>query len=133
MANDFMVNISENFDMDRLEEELVQQYQARGFQVRTMKMKNCVKFVFDKKCGGINMLFGLGQGISATCSLQGKDHDMLSVAFSDGDWTGKIVGLVVGWCLCGIPSITAIIGICKQVSLPKDIANTMQMLIANME
>ncbi len=133
MANDFTLNISEHFDLDQLADEITQQYQAKGFQVRPMKMKNSIKLVFDKKTGGINNLLGLGQGITATCAIQGKNQDMLSVTFSDGDWTGKIVGLVVGWCLCFIPFITAIIGILKQISLPKDISNDMQMIIANME
>ncbi len=136
MANNFMVNISEKFDMESFANEIAQQYQAKGFQVRIMKMKNGCKIVFDKKCGGINMLLGLGQGITATCIVAGKEKESLSVDFSDGDWIGKIIGLVVGVCscfFCFITIITAIIGICKQLSLPKNISNDMNMILADME
>ncbi len=133
MAENFMANISENFDIQKLTEELVQQYQAKGFNVRVLKMKNGAKITFDKKCGGINMLLGLGQGITANFTIHGKEKDTLSVTYSDGDWAGKIIGLIVGWFMCWIPCITAIIGIFKQLSLPKDINNDIQMLVSEME
>ena len=50
-------------------------------------------------------------------------NGVLSINFSDGDWTGKIIGLVVGWFICLIPFITAIIGCVKQSQLPKSIGN----------
>ena len=130
MANNFMCNIEENFDIQAMVNELVQQYQAKGFNVRVLTMKNGVKVTFDKKCGGINMLLGLGQGITATCMVQGKEKDLLSVTFSDGDWLGKIIGLIAGWFLCMIPFITALIGVFKQLSLPKDISNDIQMIVS---
>ncbi len=133
MANNFTVNTPENFSLEEFAQEVSQQYMAKGFQVRILKLKDSVKIIFDKKCGGINMLLGLGEGISATCSLMGKEKDMLSVNFADGDWTGKIIGLVAGWFLCLIPFITAIIGACKQSSLPGKIANDMQMILSTME
>ncbi len=132
MANDFSVNIPEGFDLDRFANEITQQYLGKGFQVRTMRLKNSVKLVFDKKCGGINYVLGLGQGITATCTLQGKDHDILSVSFSNGDWIGKIIGGVVGLACC-ITFVTAIIGTVKQLSLPSDISDDMQMVLSNME
>lgn len=130
MANNFMVNISEGFDLEGMASTVAQAYQAKGFNVRTLKMKNGVKITVEKGVGGINMLLGLGQGISATCMLQGKEKDMLSVNFSDGDWTGKIIGLVAGWFLCMVPFVTAIIGSIKQMSLPKDLANEIQMIVS---
>lgn len=128
MANNFMVNVSENFDIEAMANEVAERYQAQGFQVRILKMKNGVKIIFDKKTGGINMLLGMGLGISATCMLSGKEHDTLNVTFSDGDWTGKIVGCIAGCFLCLIPLITAIIGIFKQISLPNQISNDIQMI-----
>lgn len=50
---------------------------------------------------------GLGKGITASCSLQ---NNTLVVNYLEGDWIGKIIGLAVGWILCFIPFITAIIG-----------------------
>ena len=128
MANDFMVNVDENFDLEAMANEIVERYQAKGFNVRILKMKKGLKITFDKKCGGINMLLGMGQGITATCMLTGKEEDMLNVTFSDGDWMGKIIGCIAGWFLCMIPLVTAVIGITKQLSLPKDIANDIQEL-----
>jgi len=128
MANDFMVNVSENFDLDAMANEIAERYQAKGFNVRVLKMKKGLKITFDKNTGGINMLLGMGQGITATCMLTGKDSDMLNVTFSEGDWMGKIIGCSVGWFVCIIPVITAVIGITRQLSLPKDITNDIQEL-----
>ncbi len=133
MANNFTTNVSSNFNVTDLAEQIASQYQAKGFKVNLLKLKNGVKIVFDRKCGGINMLLGLGQGITATCTLHGKEKDMLSVDFSDGDWIGKIIGLIAGWFLCMIPFITAIIGLVKQLSLPKNIANDMQLIISDLD
>lgn len=131
MASNFSMNVSQDFNIGEFTEAISQQYQAQGFNVRVLKMNNSTKIVFDKGCGGMNTLLGLGQGISATCSLMGKDKDMLSVSFSDADWTGKIVGLAVGWIICFIPFITALIGLFRQLSLPKNIASDMQMILSN--
>lgn len=128
MANNFMVNVSENFDIEAMANEVAERYQTKGFNVRVLKMKKGVKIIFDKNCGGINMILGMGVGITANCMLSGKENDTLNVSFSDGDWTGKIVGCVIGWCVCLIPVITAIIGISKQLSLPRDISNDIQMI-----
>ncbi len=127
MANeDFITNIPENFDLTVLADTLTQQYQMKGYVVRTVNMGGSVQIIFDKKTGGINNLLGMGEGITATCSIQGKNQEMLSVNFSNADWTGKIVGLVVGWFLCLVPFITAIIGTTRQLALPKDIANSIR-------
>jgi len=131
MANNFMLNVSENFDVETMVNEITEMYQGKGYTVRVLKMKNGVKITVEKGVGGINMLLGLGQGITANCTVSGKNKDMLSVNLSDGDWTGKIVGLVAGLFLCFVPFITAIIGILKQTSLQKDFANDIQMVICN--
>ena len=128
MANNLMVNVSENFDMEAMANEVAERYQSQGFKVRVVKLKNGCKITFDKNCGGINMLLGMGLGISANCTLTGKEHDTLNVTFTDGDWTGKIVGCVAGWFLCMIPLITAIIGICKQLSFPNQVGDDIQMI-----
>ena len=129
MANTLMTNVTENFNLQAMAEEIKEKYQAKGFTVTVMTQKNGVRLKFDKKCGGINMLLGLGQGITATCMLQGKEKDNLIVNFSDGDWTGKIIGLIAGWFLCLIPFVTAIIGSIKQSSLPKEISDDIMMLV----
>ena len=132
MAENFMINVEESFNMDAFTQQIAEQYRMKGFNVNVLKQKNGAKIVFDKKCGGINMLLGLGQGITANCSLRGKENDTLYVNFSDGDWTGKIVGFIVGWFLCFIPIVTAAFGAFKQMGLPKEISNEMQMMINEM-
>lgn len=131
MANNFMLNISEDFDMESMANEITEMYQGKGYAVRTLKMRNGFKITVEKGVGGINMLLGLGRGITATCTVNGKSKDMLNVNFSDGDWMGKIIGLVAGLFLCMIPFITAIIGILRQTNLQKDFANDIQMSVCN--
>ncbi len=129
MADTLMMNVPENFDLAAMAEKVKEDFQMKGFTVSIMKMKNSVRIKFDRKCGGINMLLGLGQGITVTCMVQGGDN--LVVNYSDGDWTGKIVGLVVGWFLCSIPFWTALVGSFKQLGLPKKINDSIMMAVNN--
>lgn len=127
MANNAMFNVGANFNMAEFSEKLAEMYRAKGYTVNVANMNGTGILTFDKGTGGINTLLGMGEGIKATCMLSGST---LSINFSDGDWTGKIVGCTVGWFLCFVPAITAIIGIVKQSKLPKDIANDATMLAA---
>lgn len=74
------------------------------------------------------MLLGMGLGIKATISIKGN---LLTVIYSDAEWTGKIIGLAVGWFICLVPFITAIIGSVNQNNLPKQINNDITMLASN--
>lgn len=130
MASGFMLNVNEKFQLQAFCNQLAESYRAKGFMVNSAIMNsNTAQMVFDKGTGGINMLLGLGQGIKANITLS---NGTLMVNFTDGDWTGKIIGLVVGWILCFVPFITAIVGCVKQSNLPKDIQNDATMLIASM-
>lgn len=126
MADNFMTNVPEDFNLEQMAVALGKQYQAIGYGVQMAKMKNGVRIKFEKNCGGVNMLLGMGEGITATCMLQ---KDTLIVNYSEGDWTGKWIGLGVGWFLCFIPFVTALIGVFKQLELPKKISNDIQMLV----
>lgn len=127
MANNVMFNVSENFNMEDFAEKLAENYRAKGYTVNVANMNGSSVLTFDKGTGGINMLLGLGEGIKATCMLT---NNALSINFSDGDWTGKIIGLIAGWFLCLIPMVTAIIGCVKQSKLPKEIGNDATMIAA---
>ncbi len=129
MANTLMMNVSEGFDLQKMGEELRDTYMAKGYTVQLMKMKNGLRIRIEKNCGGANMLLGLGQGITATCMLQNNEN--LIVNYSEADWTGKIIGLAVGWILCFIPFITAIIGCIKQSSFSKEIDQDIMMIANN--
>lgn len=127
MANNFTLNVSENLDLDAFSTKITQMYQAKGYGVNTLKMKNGVKFTVEKGLGGINTILGMGEGITVTCMLHG--NNTVSVNFSDAEWTGKIVGLIVGWFLCWVPCVTAIMGIMRQTGLEKSLANDIQMAL----
>ena len=127
MSNQLMMNVPENFDLNAMGVKLCDLYRTKGFQVSQMNMNNSVRIKFEKGVGGINMLLGMDKGITATCMLQGNN---LVVTYSDAAWTGKIIGLAVGWFLCLVPFITAIIGALGQNSLPKEINDDI-MIIAN--
>lgn len=118
MANTFMMNAPVNFDLRYLGQRLREIYQMKGYVVTMAGGPTNLRIQFEKDCGGINMLLGLGKGITANCFIQ---NGSLVVNYSDGDWTGKIVGLLVGWFLCMVPFITAIIGCVQQSGLPGEI------------
>lgn len=125
MADNLMLSVPENFDLDVFGERLSGVYRAKGYTVNVARINNGIRVRFEKDLGGINTLLGLGTGITALCMVQGGN---LSVSFTDAEWTSKIIGGVVGWFLCLIPFITAIIGLCRQLELPKDINNDVMML-----
>ncbi len=129
MANNVMFNVNPTFDMEVFAAKLADTYRAKGYDVNVANMNGMCTIAFDKGTGGINMLLGLGEGIKATIT---KMNDTLMINYSDAEWTGKIIGCVVGWFLCMIPMITAIIGIVKQTSLPKKISNDATMIASTL-
>lgn len=129
MADSVMFNISPSFEMGAFADKLAEMYRMKGYTVNVANMNKSCIITFDKGTGGINMLLGLGEGIKATCMVS---NDTLSISFSDGDWTGKIIALVAGLFLCLIPLFTGIIGITKQSKLPKSIGNDAAMIASGM-
>lgn len=119
MATPLMLNVSPNFNLVSFSEQLAATYRSQGYIVNVMYLPDHVSIKFDKDTGGINTVLGMGEGITAHCSL---NNGMLYVNYSDEEWTGKIVGFCVGWFLCVIPLITAAIGSVKQSELPKKIS-----------
>lgn len=126
MADSIMLNVPENFDLSNLTQQLADMYRAKGFAVTVASLNNSEIVEFDKGVGGINMLLGLDIGIKATFSVQ---NGALIVNFSDAAWTGKIIGLCVGWFVCLVPFITAIVGAVKQSKFPKQLRNDITLLI----
>lgn len=129
MADSVFFNVPPDFNLQMFAGQLAEKYRMEGFNVTVADFNNSVVLTFDKDTGGINMLLGLGQGIKATCMVV---NGALSISFSDGDWTGKIIGLCVGWFVCFIPFITAIVGCVKQTQLPKKIGNDAMMIASQM-
>lgn len=125
MADTLMMNVSENFDLNVLAQSLAETYRAKGFTVNVANINNSVIIDFDKGVGGINMLLGMDLGIKATLTV---NNNTLMVNYSEAAWTGKIIGLCIGWVVCLVPFITAIVGAIKQSKFPKEISNDITML-----
>ena len=126
MADTKMIPITEDFDLHKMIEQLVQTYRGNGFDVQAMQMGDGVSITFSKDNDGIKKFVGLALGIKANISI---NNSTLMVNFSDAEWTGKIIAMAVGWFLCLIPFIIGIYGALKQSELPKTITNDIQMLI----
>lgn len=125
MADPARINVGPQFNMVNFSEQLASLYRSRGFAVTVTPFGTNTSIKFDKNTGGINMLLGLGQGVTANCTL---DNNVLTVNYTNEDWTGKIIGFAVGWMLCFIPFITAIVGTVKQVQLTKGISTDAAMV-----
>ena len=130
MASNFMLNVSPEFNMEAFSEQLANLYRARGYVVTVANMNGNAIISFEKNIGGINTVLGLGEGVKANCMV---NNGVLNITFTDAEWTSKIIGAVIGWFLCLIPLITAIIGVVRQTSLPKNIVNDVRMMISSMK
>lgn len=125
MANQIVFNVSPDFNIQMFAQQLAEKYRMEGFAVTVAEFNGSEIITFDKETGGINTVLGLGQGIKATCMVM---NGALVIDFSDADWTGKIIGLIIGWFICLIPGITALIGAIRQSQLPKKITNDAMMI-----
>ena len=130
MASNFMLNVSPEFNMEAFSEQLANLYRARGYVVTVANMNGNAIISFEKNIGGLNTVLGLGEGVKANCMV---NNGVLNITFTDAEWTSKIIGAVIGWFLCLIPLITAIIGVVRQTSLPKNIENDVRMMISSMK
>ena len=129
MANNVMFNVSPTFNLDVFATRLADTYRAKGYVVNVASMGTSYSITFDKGTGGINTILGMGEGIKANITLTGN---ALNISFTDEEWTGKIVALVIGWFLCWVPIITGIIGIIRQTSLPKEIGTDATMIASGL-
>lgn len=130
MADNVMFNVSNDFDINVFAERLADTYRAKGYNVSIASLNNSVVMSFEKDLGGLNSLLGMGEGIKAT--IIRANGGAVAINFSDEEWTSKIIGLAVGWVLCFIPFITAIVGCSRQSSLPRSIGNDAMMIASNM-
>ena len=126
MSDSRMIPIGPDFDMQAMVAQIVQMYQAKGFTVSVMGFGAGVSMDFRKDDDGIKKWVGLALGVKANVTI---NNGTMMVDFTDAEWTGKIVGLAVGWFLCLIPFIIAIVGCFKQSELPKTIANDITMVV----
>ncbi len=125
MSNTTMFPVPPNFNIQELVGKITQMYQAKGFVVTAMPMGEGASIDFRKDDDGIKKYVGLALGLKANIMIQGET---VIVNYTDAEWTGKIVAFVIGWFVCIIPWITAIIGTIQQSGLPKSIGNDIQMI-----
>ena len=130
MAENVMLNVSPTFDLTVFSNRLAGMLQSKGYSVGVFYMANSSILTISKGTGGINTILGLGISVKANCILSGG---VLSINFSDEEWTSKIIGAVIGCFLCLIPLITAIVGVTKQLDLPKEIRNDATMIVSSMQ
>ena len=69
MANNLTFNIEQDLDLEGTVGEIAAIYQSRGYNVRMLKMKNGAKLTIEKGVGGINMILGMGEAITATFTI----------------------------------------------------------------
>ncbi len=129
MANNIVINVKPSFNMSAFAEQLAQNYRAKGFSVTIANVGTTCAINFEKDTSGFNNFLGLSKNVKASCMLSG---DVLSINFSDQDWTWKIIACVVGWFICCIPFITGIVGIVGQSGLPKEIGNDATVIASSM-
>lgn len=131
MAENLTLNVPQGFDTDAFLEQLASGYRAEGFTVNVVNLYGAKKIQLKKDCDGIKNFVGLGQGIDVNCSL---NNGVLNLSYSNANWTFKIVSLVIGLflglCLIGIPFlICSVVGIMKQINLPKKITERATMMV----
>jgi len=126
LASTKMFPVTANFNMDNMIQKITQMYQAKGFTVMAMPLGTSGASIdFRKNDGGISKYVGLALGIKANIMLQ---NGTMVINFTDAEWTGKIVGLAIGWIFCFIPFIIAIIGCVQQLDFPNKLGNDIQMI-----
>lgn len=119
MADYLTLNVNPSFDMDIFAVLLADRYLSRGYAVDVDRSNGTYSLSFSKDTGAMHTLLGLNQGIKATITQ--VSGDTVSISFTRAQWKSKIICCTLGWPLCMIPFITAIIGTAKQLSLPKKI------------
>ena len=122
-----MFNVVENFDVQTLGFKLRDLYASKGFNAVVLNAFGPnISLRLEQGVGGINTVLGNCKAITVNIALQGN---MLIINYTDAEWTSKIVGFVVGFFLCWIPCITALIGSINQNNLPGEITRDITMLL----
>lgn len=134
MSENLIMNVPQDFNLDSFVAQLASDYQSEGYNVNVVNLYGTKKIQIKKDCSGFKNFMGLSQEISANCSVS---NGALTITYSDASWTFKIIALVIGLflglCAIGIPFlICSIMGIVKQISLPKKISEKSTVIIGNL-
>lgn len=126
MANPRYYSVPSGFNLQAAVGQLTNSFQMKGYAVNVYGMGNGLCMDLRKNDGGINVLVGRVEGIRISFMQNGN---LLTVSFSDEQWTDKIIGFVIGWFLCWIPWIFTGIGLYNQMQIPQQVDMELRMLI----
>lgn len=126
MAQPMFLNVPEGFDMGVFAQKMTDAWQQKGYIVQSAVTETTAVLTINKGLGGINTVLGLGEGVTANCSLA---DGRLIINFINEEWTSKIIACIVGWFCCFIPLVTGIVGIVRQINLPKNISADAQLYV----
>lgn len=130
MSKSITCPISENFNINAALEQLKTNLKAQGYEVEAIPMgESAASLNVSKDNDGFKKFVGLGVECTVTLTKMGNNTIMANV---ESSWTNKIIAFCIGWFLCWIPIITAIIGCINQSDLPKKITTVIQSTCANM-
>lgn len=135
MAQDFIVNVTPDFDMVAFSQNLAGIYRTRGFNVNILPLENGCMISLTKDTGGANTIIGLGVGIKVTLFVH---NNILSVSFSDEEWVSKITAICVGFFFSAfvLPLalvVTGIIGVTKQMDLSKTVHSDITVILSSIQ
>lgn len=135
MAQDFIVNVNSDFDLVYFTQNLVDIYRARGFRVNVLTIENGCIVELGKELGGANSILGLGVGIKVSLYVK---NNILSVSFSNEEWTSKIIAIALGFFFSAffLPVafiVTGIIGITRQLDLSKTIHSDITVILSSIQ
>ncbi|MBQ8606404.1 MAG: hypothetical protein IJ408_06660 [Clostridia bacterium] len=134
MASPVSFNVNPTFDLDAFVKKLADSLAASGYSVKAVKLADMYSIDVEKDLGGINTILGLGEGIKANVVQNGNT---VTISYLNEEWTSKIIAIALGWVLSGtviflVTLITGIVGLVKQLDLPKKISNEAMSIAATL-
>ncbi len=114
-----VIQIKPLTDLNALINFISQNLSIQGYAVQSQMMSpESATLVVTKDREGFKNILGLGLECRVTLTKVGDTQLSVNI---DSEWTNKIIAGAVGWFLCFIPFITAIIGAINQSNLPDTI------------
>ena len=129
MVKDFVLSIGPVLDPDAFVCRLVDTYRALGYTVNIAGMNGSFILSFEKIFSLFKTVLGMREGIKLICVYM---NNVLSISFSEAEWTGCVIALTAGIFLFFIPVFTGIIGVFRQISLPRRISTDIRKIICEM-
>ncbi len=134
MAQDFITNVGIDFPLEQFAQKLSQMYFTKGYLCNMVHLDCGIILSLEKDLGGANSILGLGTGLKVNLYVS---NGILTVSYTDEEWTSKIIAVALGLALGGfvLPAaliVTGLIGVYNQSNLSKDISNDVKFLLSTM-